>query len=267
MTRRGPGPRARGLHWPPGDLLPLAQLADAGAARIPRRGSRFRGPDAQAVLKRAFDVAFAVLALVLSLPLLALAALAIKLTSRGPLLYRARRAGLDGRPFDMLKLRTMRVGSDAPARLVTAQEDERITAVGRILRRFKLDELPQFWNVLVGEMSVVGPRPEAWEFVQKYYTSRWRRTLTVRPGIASSADVRWYPDLTYHDPPPAGVPIQEHYLRHHMPVQLEESLRYIDRRSFLYDLQLLAQTAWCVIVRSWLPLERRPPERPGSTAG
>lgn len=214
------------------------------------------------MVKRAFDIVFATLALVATLPLLCLAGLAIKLTSRGPVLYRAKRAGLNGHPFGVLKLRTMRVGSDASAQFVTADNDDRVTPVGRILRKFKLDELPQFWNVLVGEMSIVGPRPETWDFVQQHYTDRWRRTLAVRPGIASSADVRWYPDLTYHDPPPAGVPIQEHYLSHHLPVQLEESLRYIDRQSFAYDIQLLVQTAFCVLVRSWLPPERRPLHQP-----
>ena len=218
------------------------------------------------MLKRAFDIVFATLALVVTLPLLCVAGLAIKLTSQGPLLYSAKRAGLHGRPFGVLKLRTMRVGSDASRQFVTADDDDRVTPVGRILRKFKIDELPQFWNVLVGDMSIVGPRPETWDFVQQHYTERWRRTLTVRPGIASSADVRWYPDLTYHDPPPAGVPIQEHYLRHHMPVQLEESLRYIDRQSFFYDLQLLALTAWCVLVRSWLPPERNPPGQPDRAA-
>ncbi|MHC5211408.1 MAG: sugar transferase [Planctomycetota bacterium] len=214
------------------------------------------------MLKRTFDIVFASLALLATLPLLCLAGLAIKLTSRGPLLYTAKRAGLGGEPFGMLKLRTMSVGSDATAQFVTAEHDQRVTPVGRILRKFKIDELPQFWNVLVGEMSVVGPRPETWDFVRERYTDRWRRTLSVRPGIASSADVRWYPDLTYHDPPPAGVPIQEYYLTHHMPLQLEESLRYVERQSFLYDLRLLVQTAWCVLVRSWLPPERRPPDRP-----
>lgn len=213
------------------------------------------------MLKRAFDLVFATLALVATAPLLAVAALAIKLGSPGPVLYRARRAGLRGQPFGVLKLRTMKVGSDASAQFVTAEDDERVTPVGRVLRRFKLDELPQLWNVLVGEMSIVGPRPETWEFVQQHYTERWRRTLSVRPGLASSADVRWYPDLTYHDPPPPGVSVQEHYLRHHLPVQLEESLRYIDRQCLAYDLLLLAQTGWCVLVRSWLPPPRRPPQR------
>jgi lipopolysaccharide/colanic/teichoic acid biosynthesis glycosyltransferase len=218
------------------------------------------------MLKRAFDIVVATLALLVTLPLLCVAAAAIKLTSPGPLLYSAKRAGLGGRPFGVLKLRTMKVGSDSNAQFVTAEDDARVTPVGRILRRCKLDELPQFWNVLVGEMSVVGPRPETWEFVQAHYTERWRRTLTVRPGIASSADVRWYPDLTYHDPPPAGVSVQEHYLRHHMPLQLEESLRYIERQSLLHDLGLLLQTAWCVSVRSWLRPTRRPPVRPAGQA-
>jgi lipopolysaccharide/colanic/teichoic acid biosynthesis glycosyltransferase len=212
----------------------------------------------QSRLKRAFDVVAALAALALTGPLIAIGALLVVLSSPGPAFYRARRAGLHGRPFDVLKLRTMRVGTDTPDRRITAARDDRVTPVGRFLRRSKIDELPQFWNVLVGEMSVVGPRPEAVDIVERYYTSEQRRTLEVRPGLASPADVRWYPDLTYHDPPPPGVPIQEHYLARHMPAQLEEALRYVDQQDFWLDLRVVAQTAACVLFRSWVPPKRRP---------
>lgn len=216
--------------------------------------------------KRCFDVVVASAALCASWPLIAIGAALVKLTSPGPALYRARRAGLGGRPFEVLKLRTMVVGTDTPERLVTAADDERVTPVGRLLRRFKIDELPQFWNVLRGEMSIVGPRPESFEIVERYYTPEQRRTLAIRPGLASPADVRWYPDLTYHDPPPPGVAIQEHYLERHMPAQLAEALRYVEGRSFAGDLKVIAQTAVCVLFRSWIPPKRTPlldpPRRP-----
>ncbi len=208
--------------------------------------------------KRAFDVVAASLALVLASPLIALGAVAVKLGSPGPVLYRARRAGLRGHPFEVLKLRTMRVGLDTPDRLVTEAADDRVTPVGRWLRRTKIDELPQLWNVLRGEMSIVGPRPESLELVERYYTPDQARTLELRPGLASPADVRWYPDLTYHDPPPPGVPVQQHYLARHMPAQLAEALRYVEERNFWIDLRVIAGTAVCVLFHSWIPPKRKP---------
>jgi lipopolysaccharide/colanic/teichoic acid biosynthesis glycosyltransferase len=209
-------------------------------------------------VKRGLDVAVAGVALLLTGPLILLGALAVKLTSAGPVFYRARRAGRGGRPFAMLKLRTMRVGSDTPDRKITADADDRVTPVGRVLRRFKVDELPQLWNVLRGDMAVVGPRPEDWDIVQQHYTAEQRRTLEVRPGIASPADVRWYPDLTYHDPPPPGVAIQEHYLRRHLPAQVGEALRYVERQGLLVDAEVVLRLVFCVLVRSWLPPPRQP---------
>lgn len=223
--------------------------------------ARSTGP----LAKRCFDVVVAVLVLVLTWPVILAAAALVKLSSPGPILYRARRAGLGGRPFDVLKLRTMYVGTDSVDRRVTEAKDDRVTPVGRILRKSKIDELPQLWNVLRGEMSVVGPRPEDFDIVQRYYTAQQRKTLEVRPGIASPADVRWYPDLTYHDPPPQGVPIQEHYVQRHLPAQLDEALRYVERQNLWLDLKVLAQTTFCVVFRSWLPPEPKPlPDEPGS---
>jgi len=217
------------------------------------------------MIKRLFDIVFASCALLATWPLILIGALAVKLTSPGPAFYRAKRAGLGGKPFDMLKLRTMYVGTDTTDRRVTAERDDRITPVGALLRKFKIDELPQFWNVLRGDMSIVGPRPEDWDIVEGHYTPEQRRTLEVRPGIAALADVRWYPDLTYHDPPPAGVSIQEWYLRRHMPAQLAEGLRYVEQQSLLFDLKVIAQMIFCVLVRSWLPPKQQPlsPEQQG----
>ncbi len=208
--------------------------------------------------KRAFDIVFAATLLTVTAPLLLLAALAVKLGSPGPVFYRARRAGRDGVPFHMLKFRTMRVGSDTGDRKITAAGDDRIHGVGRWLRRTKVDELPQLWNVLVGDMSIVGPRPEDFDFVQRHYTAWHRRALATRPGIACTAEVRWYPDLTWHDPPPAGTSIQQHYLQRHMPAQVAEGVRYVERQAFGYDLWILLQTVWCVLVHTWLPQQPRP---------
>jgi lipopolysaccharide/colanic/teichoic acid biosynthesis glycosyltransferase len=211
-----------------------------------------------AALKRAFDIVVAAGLLVLTSPLLLLAAIAIKCSSSGPLFYRARRAGLHGRSFEMLKFRTMVVGADTADRKITADGDDRITGVGRWLRALKLDELPQLWNVLRGDMSIVGPRPEDWDLVQQHYTPEQRRVLEVRPGIACTAEVRWYPDLNHHDPAPPGVPIQEHYIARHMPAQVEEGIRYAERQSLWLDCKVILQTIWCIAVHSLWPQARRP---------
>lgn len=232
-------------------------LQQRGVRLVPLRGD-VRSRRVSDVTKRTFDVVFSLGALLLTGPVILIGALAVTLTSPGPAFYRARRAGRGGRPFTMFKLRTMRVGTDVPDRPITEGEDDRITPVGHVLRKFQIDELPQLWNVLRGEMSVVGPRAEDWEIVHRHYTPEQRRTLDVRPGMVSPADITWYPNLTYHDPPPPGVSVQEHYLTRHMPLQVAECLRYVEERSLLLDLKVIGQTAWCVLVRSWRPPRRKP---------
>src|SRR5581483_10899404 len=122
-------------------------------------------------------------------PLIVAAAAAIKLDTPGPVTYRGRRVGLNGVEFEIVKLRTMRMGADRGPR-ITVGGDERVTRVGRVLRRSKLDELPQLWNVIRGDMSLVGPRPEHPDYVA-LYTDRQRRVLSVRPGITSRASVAY----------------------------------------------------------------------------
>ena len=206
--------------------------------------------------KRLFDI-FVATCVILWTPQFKLGAIATAHVP-GPALYRSKRA-VWGRPFDMFKLRTMRLGANTPDRKITAAADDRVTPVGRLLRKFKIDELPQFWNVLRGDMSVVGPRPEDWDLVQAHYTLDQRRILDVRPGIASPVDVRWYPDLTYHDPPPEGVSMQDWYLARHLPLQVAEGLRYAREQTPWLDLRVIAQTIVCVLARSWAPPKKQVP--------
>jgi len=133
-------------------------------------------------VKRAFDVVAASLGLAMTSPLIVAAAIAVKLESKGPAFYSGPRVGRDGRVFKIHKLRTMRAGADATGPAVTAADDVRVTALGRWLRWTKADELPQLLNVVKGEMSLVGPRPEHPDFV-RHYTPEQRRLLSVRPGL------------------------------------------------------------------------------------
>ncbi len=193
-------------------------------------------------LKRGFDVALAVLVLGLTSPLLALAALGIKLTSEGPILYRAKRAGLHGAPFEMLKFRTMPVGSDRSS-AITAPGDQRVFGFGAVLRRLKIDELPQFWNILSGDISVVGPRPEDPAIVARDYTDWMRETLSVRPGITGPGSVYGYiyGDALLDPADPEGS-----YARALLPPKLALERAYLDRASLRGDLGYIALTAWAI---------------------
>jgi lipopolysaccharide/colanic/teichoic acid biosynthesis glycosyltransferase len=174
-------------------------------------------------VNRALDAAGAGLALAASSPLLGLAALAIKLEDRGPVLYRQRRIGLNGEEFDLVKLRTMVVGAERQgAGWAVNEGDARITRVGRLLRRLSLDELPQLWNVVRGEMSLVGPRPTLAYQVERY-TPRQRRRLEVRPGITGWAQIHGR----------ARLPWEE---------RIELDVWYVDHRSPRLDLQILLRT-------------------------
>lgn len=140
--------------------------------------------------KRAFDIVVASLGLALMSPVMMLVALAVFVSSGRPVIYRGARVGLGGRPFMILKFRTMRAKSEG--QLTTAYADPRITAIGRTLRRYKVDELPQFVNVLRGEMSLVGPRPEFQHWVDRYSAEQRKLILSVRPGITDLASVEFF---------------------------------------------------------------------------
>ena len=174
-------------------------------------------------LNRAADVAVAGTALVVASPLIGVAALATKLGDRGPVLYRQTRVGKDGADFELLKIRTMIVGAEkVGAGYAVNQGDPRITRVGRVLRKLSLDELPQLWNVVRGDMSVIGPRPTLRYQVERY-TERQRRRLDVKPGITGWAQVNGR----------AALPWDE---------RIELDVWYVEHRSPRLDLKILAKT-------------------------
>ena len=185
------------------------------------------GPGGGNALNRAADVAVAGVAIAVASPVLVLAALAVKLTSRGPALYRQTRVGKDGADFELLKLRTMVVGAEAQgAGFAVDRGDSRITPVGRVLRRLSLDELPQLWNVVRGDMSVIGPRPTL-RYQVESYTPRQRRRLEVKPGITGWAQVHGRATLPWAE-------------------RIELDVWYVEHRSPLLDAKILARTPFAL---------------------
>jgi lipopolysaccharide/colanic/teichoic acid biosynthesis glycosyltransferase len=175
-------------------------------------------------VSRALDVVLAAVLLVVTAPLLGLAALAIRLESRGPVFYRQRRVGRHGRPFELWKLRTMVPGAESlGAGIYVLEGDPRITRVGRLLRRFSFDELPNLVNVLKGDMAMVGPRPTVQEQVDRY-TERQLRRLEVKPGITGWAQINGRTSLPW-------------------PERIELDVWYVEHRSLRLDLRILARTA------------------------
>jgi lipopolysaccharide/colanic/teichoic acid biosynthesis glycosyltransferase len=185
------------------------------------------------MIRRAIDIAVSAVALALSAPLLALAMLAIRLESPGPAIYRQRRVGLEGRSFDVLKLRTMVEGAEhLGAGLAVNENDSRITRVGAFLRRSSLDELPNLLNVLRGDMSLIGPRPTIPVQVESY-TERQRGRLAIKPGITGWAQVHGRASLPWSE-------------------RIELDLYYIAHRSLRLDLQILWRTVAMVLGGSGL---------------
>jgi lipopolysaccharide/colanic/teichoic acid biosynthesis glycosyltransferase len=198
------------------------------------------------VLKRVFDVSCAAVGLVLSSPFVLAGAIAVKLDSPGPAFYKGERVGLGGREFHMIKLRSMMAGSDRNGPSVTVAADPRVTRVGRFLRRSKLDELPQLVNVLRGEMSLVGPRPEHANYV-KLYTPEQKRVLSMRPGITGPAVLAFVDEEAML----SGAHAETIYEREVMPRKLALDLDYVDHHSFGGDLRILGRTAALVVKRAF----------------
>ena len=188
--------------------------------------------------KRALDLLISILGLLVLCPLLLFLAIWVKLDSRGPVLYRGKRVGLDGRPFFMYKFRTMVQGAERRGPAVTYRDDPRITKAGRFLRRTKLDELPQLLNVLKGEMSLVGPRPEDPSYVA-LYTPEQRRVLSVKPGITGPTQLEYRDEASMLH----GESVDEEYVSRIMPKKLKLDLEYVRSRSLKLELKLLWRTA------------------------
>jgi exopolysaccharide biosynthesis polyprenyl glycosylphosphotransferase len=221
---------ARDAHLEVEELegIPLLSLASGPQDVIPL------------LAKRAFDITLSVLGFVLLSPILAIVAVAVRVDSPGPVLFRQRRIGLNGREFTLYKFRSMRVGAEdelhalrehneADGPVFKMREDPRVTGVGRFIRRTSIDELPQLWNVLRGEMSVVGPRPPLPDEVKRY--QRWqRRRLSMKPGITCTWQVSGRSDLEFDR-------------------WMELDLAYIDSWSLWGDLQIVARTIPAVLLR------------------
>ena len=193
--------------------------------------------------KRLFDVLAAVAGLLVLSPLFALVALAIKLTSSGPVFFRQERVGRDFRPFRIYKFRTMVVDAPKLGGQITAGRDPRITSIGHLLRKTKLDELPQLLNVLSGEMSLVGPRPEVPKYVEMF-RPQFAEVLSVRPGITDLASVKYRDEneiLGRADDPEAA------YVNQVLPDKLALATEYVRRASFWFDVRLIFATFWKVM--------------------
>lgn len=195
-------------------------------------------------MKRLFDVAVSAAGLVLVSPIVVAAAVAVKIDSPGPAFYLGTRVGKDGRAFRILKIRTMRANATGAG--VTAGDDPRITPVGRFLRRTKIDELPQLINVLVGDMSMVGPRPEDPKYVA-LYTAAQRAVLAVRPGITGPAVL----DFVDEEELLRGGDAETTYIHTVMPQKLAADMEYVRNASFGGDLRLIARTLSAVLRRAF----------------
>jgi len=196
------------------------------------------------MIKRAFDLLASGLGILLLSPLLGVIAVLVRLDSQGPVLFRQERVGKSGRPFQILKFRTMRVDAERVGGQLTVRNDPRITGIGRFLRKAKLDELPQLMNVFRGDMSLVGPRPEVPRYVAMY-TPEQRRVLEVPPGITDLASIEFRDEnefLQDHDDP------ETFYVTQIMPKKLELNLLYLSRRSFVFDLFIIFRTLWRVLL-------------------
>lgn len=203
------------------------------AVRLPSSGRLYR--------KRLFDMVCAALGLLVLSPVLLMCALLVGLTSPGGVLFRQERMGRDGVPFTIYKFRSMR--KDNAGLKISTSSDSRITPVGRVLRKTKLDELPQLWNVLKGDMSFVGPRPEVREYTD-LYTPEQRQVLLLRPGITGLASIRYRNE---NDLLSASTDPNRTYIEEVMPAKLALDLEYIPRACVSYDIKLILETLVTVV--------------------
>jgi lipopolysaccharide/colanic/teichoic acid biosynthesis glycosyltransferase len=189
-------------------------------------------------MKRIFDLLCCLIALAALLPLLLILAIAVKLSSRGPIIFAQERVGRGGRRFRLYKFRTMVADAAERGPAITRGGDARVTGVGKLLRRFKLDELPQLWNVVKGDMSIVGPRPEVPKYVAMF-PNEYEQVLTVRPGITDLATLEYRDEEAILN---QAQDAEKFYVETVLPAKLKLNLEYLDKRSFCFDLRLVLLT-------------------------
>jgi lipopolysaccharide/colanic/teichoic acid biosynthesis glycosyltransferase len=193
--------------------------------------------------KRIFDVATSIIGLIVLLPFFIIIAILIKLNDKGPIFYKQKRMGQNFKPFELLKFRTMVVNADKIGPAVTKDGDPRITKIGKFLRKTKLDELPQLWNVIRGDMSIVGPRPEVEKYIQ-YYEDDYKEILKVRPGITDYATIKFRNEeeilSKYNDTESA-------YIKYVLPEKIKLYKTYIKEIGFFTDLKIIFWTLWRIV--------------------
>lgn len=195
------------------------------------------------MIKRSFDIIFSSLGLILFLPLLLIIAFLIKLESQGPIFFRQSRVGKNNKDFKIFKFRTMFIGSDKKGLLTVGNRDPRVTKVGYFLRKYKLDELPQLINVLLGNMSFVGPRPEVRHYVN-FYSESDLKILSVKPGITDYASIHFRNEvelLRESENP------EKFYIEHILPEKIALNNKYIEQNSLLIDIKIIFKTLLTII--------------------
>lgn len=197
-------------------------------------------------IKNIFDFIFGLIGLIILSPIILIISIIVKMTSDGPVFFLQKRVGLNGKPFSIFKFRTMVDNAENKGLKITTDSDERITKVGSFLRKFKLDELPQIFNILNGDMSFVGPRPEVPKYVS-LYTLEQRRVLTVKPGVTDLASIIFKNEnelLGQSEDP------ERTYIEKIMPEKLRINLEYVENISLLNDIRLIFKTIKEVFFRS-----------------
>lgn len=205
-------------------------------------------------MKRVFDLFASSLGIIASFPFFSAIAFLIKISDKGPVFYRQDRVGFQQELFRVYKFRTMVDRADAMGTSVTAGNDPRITPIGRLLRRTKLDELPQLINVLKGDMSLVGPRPDVLEITEKY-TPDIRRIFNIKPGITSVVTLHLRDEeeilAKVEDP-------DKFYEEVLVPLKVKLAMEHVDKDSFLFDMKILFQTIWMLTFGRWWPIVEHP---------
>jgi lipopolysaccharide/colanic/teichoic acid biosynthesis glycosyltransferase len=197
-------------------------------------------------MKRLFDILFSLLVLIIGLPFGLLIVICIAVDSRGNVIYKQKRVGRNNVDFLLYKFRTMCTDADKGSQITVSDHDSRITKTGAFLRKYKIDEFPQFLNILKGEMSIVGPRPEVRKYVEMY-TPEQMRVLSVRPGLTDYASIRYVNEnalLAASDNP------EETYIHEIMPDKLKLNLKYVDEQSLWVDIKIMFMTLKAIVVRN-----------------
>ncbi len=194
-------------------------------------------------MKRLFDIVASGLGLIVLSPLFLVLAIWIKLDSKGPVFYRQVRVGYKNKDFRIFKFRSMRVGADKGSLVTIGGHDPRVTKSGYFIRKFKFDELPQLINVFIGDMSLVGPRPEVRHYVD-YWTPKQMHVLDVRPGITDPASIKFRNENELMEQ--AEDP-EKYYIEVIMQEKIQLYLEYVKKHSFLYDLGLIFKTFWVIV--------------------